>query len=1133
MTSKARHVLCLVAAAVLFGSIVSSSLASTPGPGWEVRSVALPSNFSFGDNALCESVEACDTYVVSVTNVGTRPSSGSVTITDRLPGVVKEHNYENAMEHEPGGGNVSGHVFHCHASAELVSCSYPIPVPPGGVLEFGVEVTVSTEASAMATNEVEVEGGGAASETSALPGTAPNTVNGSSPGFGLQDFGTGVLGPEGASDVQAGDHPATNTTTLDWTTLLDKEISSEKYFQTQESKSDIVDLPPGFVGDPLALERCAASAVVGTALHPEKCPVGSRVGYAAVESGGGQPYIPAIYNIVPESGYPAEFAFEYNEALVTLVPRLLPASGQYVLSVSAPYIPKLQALKVTGVKTTLFGDPGERDGVGSGEAFLTNPVACAAGPLKARSETDSWVDPSSWLAAETTMFEANASHGVIGCGSLTFQPTIAVTPETTETDTPSGYEVNLKVPQAANVSGVLATPDLKNEVVTLPEGVSVSPGAANGLQACQETGPEGIELGSRDAMSDGNQVQEGEERASDGLVHPEAGHCPQASQIGEVELITPLLAEPLTGHVFIAEPHCGGAGQPGCTAAFAEDGELYGIYLEIGSVPSGIHVKLRGNVSVNPQTGQLTTRFTETPELPFSELKLKLNGGPRASLANPQACGPFTTTSDLTPWSAPETPDATPSSTISIGGCSGAFAPSLLAGSLNAAAGAYSPFTLTFARHDGEEDLSGITVNMPKGLIGKIAGIAKCGEAEIKAAEGNTGSCPAASQIGTTTAAAGAGSAPFYQSGPVYLTGPYNGAPFGLAVVVAANAGPYHLGNIVVRAAIHIDPSTAAVTVVSNPLPQMIDGVPLRVQSVNVTVGQQGDFTFNPTSCAQSSVNATITGLHGAVANVSYPFQATGCANLPFKPVFTASTAAKTSKTDGASLVVKITAKPGEANIARTDLQLPLALPSRLTTLQKACTEAQFNKNPAGCPEGAEIGEVTVKTPLLNVPLTGPMYLVSHGGAAFPDVEIILQGEGVEIVLDGKTDIKKGITYSNFETVPDAPFSSFEANLPEGAHSAFTTEYPGITNLCSPTRTVTVRKKVTKRVGGKSKKVTKSVIQTEPEKLEIATKLVGQNGAVLTQGTKIAVSGCPKASAKPKAKKADKTSSSSNAKREA
>jgi hypothetical protein len=648
------------------------------------------------------------------------------------------------------------------------------------------------------------------------------------------------------------------------------------------------------------------------------------------------------------------------------------------------------------------------------------------------------------------------------------------------------------VPQTPNVPGTPATPDLKNAVITLPEGVAISPSAANGLVACQAGGPEGIELGDHDLLAGENRVQEGEEMGEDGLVHPAPGHCPSASQIGEVEVTTPLLEHPLKGHVYVAAPSCGGEGQPACTTASATNGELYGLYLEVAG--SGLVIKLKGRIAANPVTGQLTTTFSESPQFPFSELKMKLNGGQRAPLANPQTCGTVTATSDLTPWSEPETPDATPFSSFDVTGCHGSpFNPSFTAGTVSPAAGSYSPFTLTFSRNDGEQDLSRLTVNMPEGLIGKIAGFAQCGEAEVKAAEGNVGGCPAASRVGTATAAAGAGSEPLYQSGPVYLTGPYNGAPFGLAVVVPANAGPFHLGNIVVRAAIHINPSTAQVTVVSNPLPQMLDGAPLRVKTVNVTVGEAGNFTFNATSCNQQSIGATISSAQGATASVSSPYQAQGCANLPFKPSLSASTVGKASKAGGASLDVKVSSGAGQANVAKVDLQLPKQLSSRLTTLQKACTAAQFESNPAGCPSAANIGSARVSTPLLTSPLAGPVYLVSHGGAAFPDVEIILQGEGVELVLDGKTQIKKGITYSHFETVPDAPFTSFETKLPTGRYSTFAANLP-----------------------------TKDDYNFCGQSLSMPIELTGQNGAVVEQTTKLSVTGCPKAKKATKKKKRKK-----------
>jgi hypothetical protein len=351
---------------------------------------------------------------------------------------------------------------------------------------------------------------------------------------------------------------------------------------------------------------------------------------------------------------------------------------------------------------------------------------------------------------------------------------------------------------------------------------------------------------------------------------------------------------------------------------------------------------------------------------------------------------------------------------------------------------------------------------------------------------------------------------PGQPSNAVFLTTGYKGAPFGLSVVVPAIAGPFNLGTVVVRAKIEIDPSTSALTVTSDPLPQILDGIPIRTRSVNVTIDRPG-FTFNPTSCEPQSVTGMIASTQGASVAVSSRFQAANCANLPFKPAFSASTSGKTSKANGASLVVKVSQKPGEANIHKVDLTLPLVLPARLTTLQKACTEVQFNVNPAGCPAGSVIGTATARTPILNVPLTGPAYLVSHGGAAFPDVEFILQGNeqggNIQIVLDGKTDIKKGITYSRFETVPDAPISSFETVLPQGPHSALAANG----NLCANTKSVRVKKRVLVRSKGHTRRVLRTVTRQVPAALLMPTTLVGQNGAQVAQTTKIAVTGCPKA----------------------
>ncbi len=420
------------------------------------------------------------------------------------------------------------------------------------------------------------------------------------------------------------------------------------------------------------------------------------------------------------------------------------------------------------------------------------------------------------------------------------------------------------------------------------------------------------------------------------------------------------------------------------------------------------------------------------------------------------------------------------------------------AGAVTPLAGAFSPFVFKISREDGTQRLGAITASLPDGLLGRLAGVSFCSDAQIAAASARSGegegaleqsspSCPEASQVGVVNITVGAGSQPYAVQGKAYLAGPYKNAPLSLAIVTPAIAGPFDLGTVVVRVALYVDPNTAQISAISDPIPTILDGIPLDVRSVSLEMNRAG-FTFNPTSCEPMSVGGQAVSTLNQTVGLSSRFQVGGCQGLPFKPAMSISTQGKTSKANGASLTVKLDQKPGEANIHKVDLTLPTVLPARLTTLQQACTEAQFNANPAGCPPGSFIGTAKALTPILNVPLTGPAILVSHGGAAFPDVVFLLQaderGADIRIDLDGKTDIKKGVTYSRFETVPDAPITNFETNLPQGPHSVLA----ATGNLCTG-------------------------------KLAIPTELTGQNGALVKQSTPVTVTGCPKAKVLTRAQK--------------
>jgi hypothetical protein len=1037
----------------------------------------------------------------------TVPTRSVVSVSDQLPaGLV--------LAGEDTKSEASGEGWTCPiANPTTVTCTRSDALLPGAsyppiTVHVHVNPTapLGTPPGGGVTNVATVYGGGASPASASA--SDPTTI--ASVPFGVQSFTTSVTESLGNPFTQAGGHPFAANATFVFNYMPD-DFGALK--TAGGSPKDIeTELPPGFVGNPQTTPKCPAATFAAEDTETP-CPVDTAVGYLDLAYSGGriiggraQPFyagqeprglgVLAVYNLVPSPGHAATFGFIGGKSFAhfTLNAKVR-SDGDYGITISSPYT---TTPTVLGVSLT-FCENGVTQGGGvfatfsctptsaGATPFLTNPSKCEGPAPVTTLRADTYENPAGYASMAsyagapsappsfvgqpgTSGTPASSTSFVTGCNLLQFQPEVQFKPSqaseggTSQADEPTGATFDLKVPQPEEDS-TNATPELKSATVTLPEGMTVDPSAADGLQACSNAQ---FGLGA--------------------TVEPaEPASCPPASQIGTVKVITPLLEKPLEGQVFLGAPEC----SP-CRATDAEDGHIFRLFLQVRSAERGVLVKLAGHVSANPSTGRLQATFTQQPQLPFSELLLTFTGGARASLANPQTCGTFTTSTDLTPWSTPGlgglsgteaiagTPDATPSSSFNVdwngagGACPGMpFSPSFSAGSQTPAAGAASPFSVTFGREDREQDISAITVSTPPGLLGEVSQVPQCAEAQA-----NAGTCGPESLIGSTTVGAGPGPDPFYLSGKVYLTGPYKGAPFGLSIVVPAVAGPFNLGTVVVRASIAVNPSTAALTITSDALPQFVDGVQLRLRRINVEVNRPG-FMLNPTSCAAQAVGATITAAQGASSTQSTPFQVGGCQNLPFTPSLAASTQAKTSKADGASLTVTVKSAAGQANIAKVDLQLPKVLPSRLTTLQKACLAAVFNANPAGCPEASDIGTARALTPILKAPLMGPAYLVSHGGAAFPDVEFVLQGEGVTIVLDGKTEIKNSITYSRFETVPDAPISSFETSLPEGPHSILGAYLPASANgsMCG-------------------------------QSLSMPTIITAQNGKQVKQTTKIAVTGC-------------------------
>ncbi len=775
------------------------------------------------------------------------------------------------------------------------------------------------------------------------------------------------------------------------------------------------------------------------------------------------------------------------------------------------------------------------------QPFLIMPTSCT-GPLSTTVEGDSWEAIGQYTSPKQYTFANDAGEPFAedGCDHLSFEPSIRVAADGQQASTPTGLSVDVHVDQEASLNPTgLSESNVRNTTVALPAGVALNPAGADGLSACPQL--HGTEPGKEAA-------EEKDEVTGINLETPQPADCPESSKVATLKIKTPLLPNELEGDAYLA------------TQNENPFGSLVALYLVAYDHVSGVRIKLAGEVQpcewvgqvlsgVSCQApGQLVSTFKETPQLPFEDLTLNFFGGNRAPLGTPALCGSYTTSASIEPWSG--NPAAQASSEFQIDGgpnntpCPNPpgdqslstlpFAPLLAAGSSNLQAGAFTPFTMTMSREDGNQNLKAIELKMPPGLSGTLSGVALCGEPQA-----NEGTCSTASLIGETIVSVGLGGDPYtVTGGKVYITGPYNGqgpctpgetecAPFGLSIVNPADAGPFHLGNVIVRAKIEVNPITAALTITSNnsgeyAIPQYIKGIPLQIKHVNVTIDRPG-FTFNPTSCTPMKITGGLSSTEGATQQLAVPFQVTNCATLKFQPKFAVTTSGKTSKADGASLAVKLTypnvPQGTDANISRVKVDLPKQLPSRLTTLQKACTNAQFEANPAGCPAASVVGHAKAVTPLIPVPLEGPAYFVSHGGEAFPSLIVVLQGYGVKLDLIGTTFISKaGITSSTFKTVPDAPVGSFELTLPQGPYSALAANG----NLCSLTKTTTVKKKVTVRIKGHKQTETRKVKETQPATLAMPTAFVAQNGAEIHESTPIGVTGCPPTRAKAKPAKKHK-----------
>jgi hypothetical protein len=886
----------------------------------------------------------------------------------------------------------------------------------------------------------------------------------------------------------AGGHPYSAGTTFGFNV---HHIDNNEVVPIENIKDVVVDAPRGFVGNALStpefcqtveevtLGTCPQESAVGGVdifteptdlfpfnLYPSQVP--SRSGIFGGRS---------LFSIEPEFGQPAQFAFGILLGRVpyTFVPELRADEGYAVSFRTAPIVTKPELLG-TNVTLCNFGANLGFTGLSSGYTFdscreptdsnayphplITNPTRCSGPPPAAGLKIDSWQHP-----AEVKTTEA-AQPAVTECENVEFTPEAELLPTNQEADSPTGLTVELKMPLEGVLSPTgVSQSNLDTVTVTLPEGMSINAATADGLEACSLAQ---IKMGSN---------------APD--------ECPESSKVGTIEIDTPLIRETLTGAVYVAQQN---------NNPFKS---TLGLYMSFASERDGVRIKVAGKLTPDPVTGQLVSTFTENPEAPFSRLAINFNQGPRSPLVNPPRCGTYAIHSEFSPWSAVNPANPTPDEIVSQDSTyevtsgpngspcpNGALEPKLTAGVQNVQAGSKSPFVFTLSREDGTQRFSKIDVTTPKGLTAYLKGVPYCSDAVlagIPAAE-ETGrpelanpACPPASQVGTSQAGAGVGPFPYYAPGRVYLAGPYKGAPVSLAVVTPAVAGPFDLGNVVVRNPLYVDPVTSQVKTESDPIPTILHGIILDVRDIRVALDRSG-FTQAPTSCEPMAVDAHVSGLEGGNANVSNRFQVGGCENLGFKPSLSFRLFGGTHRGSHPKLRAILKARPGDANVAAASVALPHSEFLDQAHIRTVCTRVQFAAK--ACPPGSIYGEAEATTPLLDNPVKGPVYLRSSNNQ-LPDMVAALrgpEGQPIEVHLTGRIDSVNGGIRSTFDVVPDQPVSSFiltmqggkkgllvnSRNLCKGKTQRATAKFTGQNG-----KAITLRPKMQNACKGKAKKKNK------------------------------------------------------------
>jgi hypothetical protein len=877
--------------------------------------------------------------------------------------------------------------------------------------------------------------------------------------FGLNGLDVTFTDPGGSPEMLAGSHP------FEWTTKVNADVEG-KDPAGGVVKDLVIDQPAGLAIDPTAVPRCSSEAFALEVEGHSACPNSTAIGIAGARGAASQPDpgdFGAVYNLVPPPGMPARFGFHVlgvgvileggvrNDgdhhlfAVTPSIPQVSPFFGAVVTLWGVPAAPAHDTLRGSCLKAT-----GQSRGSCplsvTERPLLTLPTSCS-GPLRTVFTATSWLGAQFQGAAETHDASIPPTPlGINGCPELAFNPSISTAPTTKAAGSPTGLDFSLDVHDEGLTSpDGRAQSDIRKAVVTLPEGFSTNPSLAEGLNVCTEA-----DLARETAFSE-----------------PGAG-CPNESKIGSVEVQTPLLDESLNGAIFIAKPYEN------------EAGSLIALYVVLKNPQLGIIVKQTLKVENDPVTGRITTVADDIPQLPFSHFRLHFREGTRSPLASPPLCGTYSASAVLTPWAggAPITTTSAfsiisgPNAGACPSGTSQPFHPGLEAGTLNNAAGRYSPFYTHLSRNDGEQEITHFSIKLPPGVIGKLAGIPYCPDAAIAQATARTGphggseelnspSCPAASEVGRSLAGAGVGPSLAFAPGKIYLAGPYKGSQLSLVSITAAKVGPFDLGTVVVRFALKINPETAEVFVDatgSDPLPHIIKGIPVHLRDIRAYVDRP-NFVLNPTNCERTSTASTVLGSgtnFGSEADdqpitVTSPFQAADCASLGFAPKLALSLKGGTKRGATPAFKAVLTYPKGAyANIAKSQVTLPHSEFLEQAHIGTICTRVQFKEGVVPgekCPPASVYGFAKAITPLLDDPIQGPVYLRSSSHN-LPDLVAALHNGQINIALAGRIDsVQNGRIRNTFEAVPDAPVSKFVLEM-KGANKGLLVNS---TNLCRKT----------------------------------------------------------------------------------